>query len=154
MQTEIAMYLKAVEEGCEAVLRECAGVSAEALHWAPSPAANSLATIAKHSFANAERNLLMTFAGESYDWRRDQEFLARDETAESLGRAWARLQPRMRAALESIPESRLFTTLHHPRMGAVPGRAVLLQAVRHLSEHAGEAGLTRGLIDARKGDPD
>ncbi len=112
--------------------------------------ANSLAAIAKHSLANAERNVLMTFAGEQYDWRREQEFLADDETVDGLAAAWSVLKSRMRASLETVPASRLTDTLQHPRMGAVPGRAVLLQAARHVSEHAGEAELTRGLVNTRK----
>lgn len=151
MDVEIEMYLAAVEDGCEAVLRGLDGLGAEAIHWKPAPAANSLAASAKHSLANAERNVLMTFAGEAYEWRRELEFVADDESAESLRQSWAKLQPRMRASLELIPESRLTVTLRHPRLGEVPGRAVLLQAARHVAEHAGEAALTRGLINARTG---
>ena len=145
------MYLAVVEEGCEAVLRTLEGLDREAIRWKPAPVANSLAAIAKHSLANAERNVLMTFAGEPYDWRRDEEFLADSETGESLRLAWTRLQARMRVSLGLIAESRLAETLQHPRMGAVPGRSVLLQAARHVSEHVGEAGLTRGLIVVRRG---
>ena len=89
MDVEIEMYLAAVEEGCEAVLRGLDGLGAEAIHWKPVPAANSLAASAKHSLANAERNVLMTFAGEAYEWRRELEFVADDESAESLRQSWA-----------------------------------------------------------------
>lgn len=150
MNAEIEMYLAAIEEGCEAVIRALEGLSLEEIQWKPAGTANSLAAIAKHSLANAERNVLMTFAGEPYQWRRGQEFLADDETVESLCQAWASLRTRMRRTLEGIPESRLTETLQHPRMGAAPGRAVLLQAARHASEHHGEAGLTRGLLEARR----
>jgi len=151
MNAEIEMYLVVVEEGCEAVVRALDGLDAEAMHWKPAATANSCGAIAKHSLANAERNVLMTFAGEAYDWRRAEEFLADDETVESLRRAWASLRTRMRRSLEAIPESRLSEMLQHPRMGAVSGRAVLLQATRHVSEHRGEAELTRGLIEAGRG---
>ncbi|MEP7215147.1 MAG: DUF664 domain-containing protein [Anaerolineaceae bacterium] len=149
MNPEIEMYLVVVEEGCEAAVRALDGLGAEAIRWKPAATANSLAAIAKHSLANAERNVLMTFAGEAYQWRREQEFLADDETVESLTRAWALLRGRMRSSLEAIPESRLTETLQHPRMGAVPGRAVLLRAARHVSEHASEAELTRSLFNGR-----
>ena len=149
MNAEIEMYLRVIEEGCEAVVRATDGLGAEAMRWKPGDTANSLGAIAKHSLANAERNVLMTFAGERYDWQRDQEFLADDETAVTLAQAWAGLKVRMRASLEGLPDSRLTETLQHPRMGGVPGRAVLLQAARHVSEHAGEAELTRGLVNAR-----
>ena len=151
MNAEIEIYLVAIEEGCEAVVRTLAGLTLEEIRWTPTKTANSLAAIAKHSLANAERNVLMTFAGEPYQWPREQEFLADDETVESLCQAWASLRTRMRQSLRTIAESRLSEMLRHPRMGAVPGRAVLLQAARHASEHVGEAGLTRGLINARAG---
>ena len=148
MNVEVELFLVAVEQGCESVIRSLEGLPHEALRWTPAPGANSLAAIAKHSLANAERNLLMTFAGEPYDWRRDEEFLAADETAESLRAAWTALAARLRASLDKIPEARLTETLQHPRMGALPGRAVLLQAARHVSEHVGESKLTRGLLGA------
>lgn len=151
MNKEIEMYLVVIEEGCEAIVRALDGLPQEAIIWKPAPMANGLAAIAKHSLANAERNVLMTFAGEPYDWRREEEFRADDETGDGLRLAWERLRPRLHASLESIPESRLSEMLQHPRMGAVPGRAVLLQAARHVSEHAGEAELTRALVDARRG---
>ena len=150
MNAEIEIYLVVVEEGCGAVTRALEGLSLEEIRWKPAETANSLAAIAKHSLANAERNVLMTFAGESYEWRREREFLADDETIESLCQAWASLRTRMRRTLEGIPESRLTETLQHSRMGSVSGRAVLLQAARHVSEHDGEAGLTRGLLEARR----
>lgn len=150
MNAEIEMYMAAIEDGCEAVIRALEGLSLEEIQWKPAGTANSLAAIAKHSLANAERNVLMTFAGEPYQWRREQEFLADDETVESLCQAWASLRTRMRPSLEGFPESRLTETLQHPRMGAVFGRVVLLQAARHVSEHDGEAGLTRGLLEARR----
>ena len=149
MNAEIEMFLVVVEQGCEAVVGALEGLPREAIRWTPAPEANSLAAIAKHSLANAERNLLMTFAGESYDWRREEEFLADDETAESLRAAWTALAARLRASLELVPDARLSEILQHPRMGAVPGRAVLLQAARHVSEHAGESQLTRGLLDTQ-----
>ncbi|MEO6399011.1 MAG: DUF664 domain-containing protein [Tepidiformaceae bacterium] len=150
MDAEIEMFLRVVEQGCEAVVRSLQGLAPESLHSAPGPGANSLASIAKHSLANAERNLLMTFAGETYEWRREEEFVADDETADSLCAAWKALATRLRASLELVPEARLTETLQHPRMGAVVGRAVLLQAARHVSEHAGESQLTRLLLDARQ----
>ena len=144
------MYLRVIGEGLASVVRSMDGLDEDAIRWKPLPSANGLASIARHSLANAERNVLGTFAGEPYTWRRDQEFLTDEETAETLRAAWERLHGRMWQALESMPASSLATTREHPRMGTVPGRAVLLRAACHAAEHGAEAGLTRGLVVARQ----
>jgi hypothetical protein len=149
VDTEIEMYLREIEEGLASVLRCLDGLDEEAIRWKPLPGANGLASIVRHSLANAERNVLGTFVGEPYTWRRDQEFLTDQETAETLRAAWERLRGRMWQALESMPATALATTREHPRIGTVPGRAVLLRAACHASEHGGEAELTRGMVAAR-----
>ena len=148
MHAEITMYLQAIEGSVERVLACLNGLDDAAIRWQPLPSANCLAAIARHTLANAERNVLGTFAREPYDWRRDEEFLADAETAASLGAAWANLRRRVREALETMPESSLSGLRAHPRMGEVTGRAVLLQAARHAAEHVGEAELTRSLLRA------
>ena len=150
MDGEVGMYLRAIEGSLARIVGCLAGLEDEALHWAPVASANSLAAITKHSLANTERNVLGTFAGEPYDWRRDEEFLADGETGESLMARWGQLQWRIREALDKAPASRLTDTVEHARMGSVSGRAVLLQAARHGAEHVGEAELTRALIESRR----
>ena len=149
MDAEIEMYLRVIEGGLASVLRCLHGLDEGAIRWNPLPSANSLASIARHSLANAERNVLGTFAGEPYTWQRDQEFLTDQETVETLRATWQLLDGRMRQALESMPAPTLATTREHPRMGSVSGRAVLLRAACHASEHRGEAELTGGLVVAR-----
>jgi len=146
MDAEITMYLRAIAGSLDRVLACLNGLDDAAIRWQPLPSANCLAAIAKHSVANAERNVLGTFAGEPYDWRRDDEFLAVGESGESLQASWRRLQSQMRKALEDASASNLYETVEHPRMGKVTGRAVLLQAARHAAEHVGEAELTRSLL--------
>ncbi|MEO9256174.1 MAG: hypothetical protein ABI305_11565, partial [Tepidiformaceae bacterium] len=70
MDPEIALYIRAVESSCAQVVACIDGLDLEAIHWRPLPSANSLAAIAKHTLANAERNVLATFAGQPYDWHR------------------------------------------------------------------------------------
>jgi len=148
MDAEITMYLQAIEGSMDRVLACLHGLNYDAIRWQPLPSANCLAAIARHTLANAERNVLGTFAGEPYDWRRDDEFLAEGESGESLAASWAGLRERIDHALESIPATSLDAVRHHPRMGEVTGRAVLLQATRHAAEHVGEAELTRALLRA------
>ncbi|MGH2632043.1 MAG: DUF664 domain-containing protein [Tepidiformaceae bacterium] len=149
MDAELAMYLRAIEGSLERVLACLEGLDAQAIQWRPLPTANCLAAIARHALANAERNLLGTFAGQPYDWHRDEEFLAEAETAASLHAGWEALRQRFRDALDAAPASTLEELRQHPRMGEVTGRAVLLQAARHVAEHVGEAELTRALLDNR-----
>lgn len=151
MDPEIGMYLRAIESSCERVVACLDGLDADAIHWRPLPSANSLADIAKHTLANAERNVLAMFAGQPYDWDRDAEFVADDETPQQLRAAWEALRQLMREVIEPIPGNALTELREHPRLGAVPGRAVLLQAARHAAEHLGEAQLTRALALAARG---
>ena len=150
MDAEIEMYLRVIESGLAAVIRCMDDLDEDQIRWKPLLSANGLASIARHSLANAERNVLGTFVGEPYEWRRDQEFLTDEETADSLGAAWERLHGQVWQALESMPASSLATMREHPRMGTVPGRAVLLRAACHAAEHGGEAALTRGLVIAKQ----
>jgi len=149
MDPEIEMFLRVVEEGVGTVVRCLDGLDDEAIRWQPLPAANCLAVIAKHAMANAHRNVLAHFAGEPYDYHRDQEFVLASETAATLTAGWQRLQHRMRQRLDPMPHPTLDAMCEHARMGRVTGRAVLLQVARHASEHAGEAELTRQLVLAR-----
>jgi hypothetical protein len=146
----IETYLGAVVSSVERIVACLEGVEGEALNWRPLPGSNSLYAIATHALANAERNVLGTFAGLPYDWRRDEEFAAAGVSAEPLRARWASLQRRMWEALDPLPASDLKGLRVHPRLGEVPGWAVLLQAARHAAEHAGEAELTRNLVDNRK----
>jgi Protein of unknown function (DUF664) len=149
MDTEIELFLQAVDDSLGVIAACLESLDEEAIRWQPLPAANCLAVIAKHAMANAHRNVLAHFAGEPYDYRRDQEFVLASETAATLAADWQRLQQRMRDRLEPMPHSSLDAMCEHARMGSVTGRAVLLQVARHASEHAGEAELTRQFVLAR-----
>jgi hypothetical protein len=149
MNPEIQTFLAAIEDSCEHVVVCLEGLGGDAIDWRPVAGANTLAVIARHTLANAERNVLGTFAGQPYEWRREEEFVAPAATADELRASWNTLRGRMRAALDDIPAESLGEPRDHPRMGAVPGRAVLLQAARHAAEHVGEAQLTRSLVLAR-----
>ena len=149
MDTEIGTYLGAVDESLEMIMACFEGLDGEAMRWQPLANANCLAVIAKHSMANAHRNVLAHFANEPYDYHRDEEFVLDGEGSASLVTTWETLRRRMRERLDPMPHSSLDAICNHARMGAVPGRAVLLQAARHAAEHAGEARLTRHLVLAR-----
>jgi len=150
MDAEIGMFLAAIDESLEMIAESLEGLDSESIRWRPVADANCLALIAKHSFANAHRNVLAHFAGQPYDYHREEEFALDDETVATLSAAFETLRGRMRGRLDTMPHASLDASCNHARLGKVPGRAVLLQAARHAAEHAGEARLTRQLVLARK----
>jgi hypothetical protein len=150
MDAEIETFLAAIDESLEMIAVCLEGLDDDSIRWSPDGGANCLAVIAKHSIANAHRNVLAHFAGEPYDHRREEEFSLDGETGETLSAAFETLRGRMRARLDTMPHASLDAMCNHARLGAVLGRVVLLQAARHAAEHAGEARLTRRLILDRK----
>jgi hypothetical protein len=145
---EIAQFLEFIEESLDTILSCVDGLNNEEMHWKPeTPGTNCLQVIAAHSLANAERNVLATFYGETYEYDRDAEFKANDVSAVELQARWNGLRSRMRASLAKSDASWLTRECSHARLGIVPGRTVLLQAARHVAEHVGEARLTRALIE-------
>lgn len=150
MDRETGRFADAIASSIDRVVGCLEGVDRESARWQPLPTANSLLSIANHVLANAERNVLGTYCGQPYDWRRDEEFLAPGVTPGLIRESWADLKTRMMLALESCPPDDLVRSRTHPRLGDVPGREVLLQAARHAAEHVGEAELTRALLLARE----
>ncbi len=151
MDDEIGMYFRVTCEALAQVVACLRGLDDVACRQRPVEGGNSLLVIAKHVLANAERNVLHTFAGQPYSWQREEEFRLDQETADGVRSAHETLVTRMRAALEALPGSALDMTVVHPRLGPVPGRRVLLQAAIHAAEHEGEAKLTRALVRASTG---
>jgi len=147
MDAEIAMYLEVIEEAIDKIVGPCLdGIPTPALHFKPLPSANSLAIIARHAMADTRWKVIGSFAGDLYERRRPEEFVAGDETAESLRARWEALRRELHTRLDTIPASRLGELCEHPRLGPIPGRAMLLQAARHTYEHVGEAQLTHDLV--------
>jgi hypothetical protein len=144
---EAAMYERAIVSSAGRILASLDGLDDGALNWRP-PAedANSLYALAAHTLANVERNVMHTFAGEPYAWDREAEFAATGPNGEDLVAQWDTLRRRIHAALRAATPGDLERLREHPRLGAIPGRAVLLQAARHAAEHAGQAELTRALL--------
>lgn len=121
--------------------------------WRPDlPASNCLAVIAQHVLANVERNVIGTYARRPYVWDRDAEFRLAPDAADPAS-VWRELRRRIDAAVEEAGHEAVDAPRDHPRLGEVPGHAVLIQALRHAAEHLGEAELTRTLLMAARGTP-
>jgi DinB superfamily len=151
MDTETAMYFGALTGSLETILRCSDGLDSEALNWRPEGQnTNSLYALTVHTLSNAHRNVLSHYCGESYTYDRAAELREQGESAAALRERHEALVRRMEAALKGAGRQGLTRICDHQRLGKVPGRAVLLQVARHAAEHAGEANLTRALLDARR----
>ena len=151
MDAETAQFWEFIEESLDTILSCVDGLARHGLQWTPDrPGTNSLQVIVSHSLANAERNVLAAFCGEPYNYDRDAEFRVSEVSGAELQGRWDSLRGRMRASLAKSDASWLTRECSHARLGMVPGRTVLLQAARHVAEHAGEARLTRALIEGAR----
>ena len=149
MDPETAMFFGAITESLESILSRTEGMDADSLNWRPDvPAGNSLYALTLHTLSNVHRNILSHYCGEPYAYDRAAEF-RESGTAAELAARHADLVVRMERALEAAGAGGLTRICDHQRLGKIPGRAVLLQAARHAAEHAGEANLTRALLDAQ-----
>ena len=144
MDDETRAFLRELCNAVDTIIGSLDGLDGTDLNWVPPVAgANSLYVIANHSLANAERNVMSTYCGEPYDHRRTEEFLATGDSCAPLKDRWAALRGRMEAGLSAVGPQHLAELCEHANLGRVAGREVLLRAVAHAAEHAGEAGLTR-----------
>ena len=150
MQNEIAAHLTSLGDSLDGIVACLDGLDAAQLNWRPvEGGSNSLCVIATHSLASAEEAVLEVLGGQPVHRVRDEEFLARGDSADPLRRRWADLRPRFSAMLETLPAAELDRERDHHRRGRISGRQALLLVTAHAATHLGEAQLTRTLLDAR-----
>ena len=150
MGPEAAMFLGALEESLDSIVQRTAGLDADVLNWRPPGAnTNSLYAMTAHA---ASRTRTGTSSATTA--------VSRMSTTAQLSSPKRLIRQRSRGPFRGAQGAHggcrrddglagLGRTCEHQRLGQVPGRAVLLQAARHAAEHAGEAALTRELLDAR-----
>ncbi|MCK9486362.1 MAG: DinB family protein [Dehalococcoidia bacterium] len=120
--------------------------------WRPDvPEANSVATLANHTIANAEDNLLGTVCGDDVRYERQADFDTPETEPAAVRARWDALRARFDAHLPSLTDERLHETVEHPRRGPVTRLDVLVVVTRHAAEHLAHADLTRDLYDAQTG---
>ncbi len=146
VNAELEMYRAAIAGSLQRIVACMEGLDDAEIRWAPAGSANCLLVIANHTLENSTRNVMATLVGRDYVWDRDREFRAAELRRDEVVAAFDRLNSEMAAALADLDDAVLSRICEHPRLGAVPGRAVLLQAARHAAEHVGEAELTRNLF--------
>ena len=135
-------------EEVERVLSAADGLDATQLSWAPSTkGANSLLVLAAHTVGAAERHVVRSIGGGEGTGTRDEEFVARGDMAPIRAR-WDAVRRKIVETIDSMPPGRLDDAVPKPsRIRTIHG--VLVHAVAHAAEHAGQAELMRDLIKER-----
>jgi hypothetical protein len=135
-------------EEVERVLSATDGLDATQLAWTPgTKGANSLLVLAAHTVGAAERHVVRTVGGGEVTGTRDEEFVARGDMAPIRAR-WDAVRRKIVETIDNMPPGRLDDAVPKPsRIRTIHG--VLVHAVAHAAEHAGQAELTRDLIKPR-----
>ncbi len=127
------------------VLAATKGLGAAQLAWAPvAKEANSLLVLASHTVGAVERHILVNIAGRKPGATRDEEFAAEDIAG--IRARWDEVRRGIVDVLDSLPPGRLDDDLPGP----APTRSVqamIVHAIAHAAEHAGQAELTRDLAN-------
>jgi hypothetical protein len=136
-----------IERGVDRLIEVAASVSPEDLAHRPEiQGGNSIATLAGHTLANAEDNLLGALLGEDVTYDRERDFASPELDIVAIRARWARIHDTFAAQVEAIEDSRLLVPMEHPRRGAVTGLEVMVVVARHVAEHLAHAELTRDLL--------
>jgi len=146
---EIATFWRYIAGSLDRLVGILDGLGEQELNWCPpAEATNSLYTLAFHTLANAEENILGTLCGQPTERHREDEFTRCVTQATSLQDHWRDLRIRLEVALSALPSTELDAARTHPRRGQVEGRDILIIVARHAAEHLGQAELTRDLMNA------
>lgn len=130
------------------VLGAADGLSAEQLAWTPAAkGANSLIVLAAHTVGAAERHILVNVAGRNPGGTRDEEFAAKADIADVRAR-WDTVKRGIVDVLDNLPSGRLDDDLPGP-VSVRSVHSVIVGAIAHAAEHAGQAELTRDITEER-----
>ena len=133
------------------VIAAAGSLDAAALNWEPIPGASTLSALCLHVLGMTRENVLTHICRVAESHRvRAEEFSPSAETGESLAARWASLRPEVEGALGAQPPERLDDLRVHQTWGEVPARELLHRMVNHAYEHAGQAELTRQLLEAHR----
>ncbi len=124
------------------------GLSAAQLAWTPAAAgANSLLILAARTVGAAERHILVNIAGRKPGGTRAEEFAAKVDIAGVRAR-WNTVRRGVLDVLDSLPPGRLDDDLPGP-VSTRSVQGMIVQAIAHAAEHAGQAELTRHIAKER-----
>ena len=132
----------------ERVIGATDGLSAEQLAWKPTAKdANSLIVLVAHTVGAAERHLLVNIAGRKPAGTRDEEFAAKADIV-GVRTRWEGVKRGIVDVLDNLPPGRLDEDLVGP-VSTSSVQAMVVHSIAHASEHAGQAELTRDLVEER-----
>jgi uncharacterized damage-inducible protein DinB len=145
---EVEAFRGRIKRELDRVVKAVDGLDEEAVNWKPdAPSANSLLVLATHTLGAAEDHVVRQVAGKTITRSRDAEFAAKG-SAEGLRARADEVKRRIDDALNGFDPARLGDERDTPS-GKRTARDMLVHAVAHASEHAGQAELTRDLYRAR-----
>jgi hypothetical protein len=132
----------------ERVIGATDGLSAEQLVWKPTvKEANSLIVLVAHTVGAAERHILVNIAARKPSGTREEEFAAKVDIAGVRSR-WNAVKRGIVDVLDNLPPGRLDEDLSGP-VATRSVHAMIVHAIAHAAEHAGQAELTRDLAKER-----
>jgi|SRR6267378_549701 len=148
--SEIESFRGRVVRELDRIVKALDGLDEEAVNWKPpSPSANTLLVLATHALGAAEDHVVRQVAGKPITRSRDAEFAVNGSAAGVRARA-EEVKRRIDEALGGFDPARMGDERDTPSGKRTP-RDLLVHAVAHASEHAGQAELTRDLYIARRG---
>jgi uncharacterized damage-inducible protein DinB len=150
VSSEIESFRGRLGRELDRIVKALEGLDDEAANWKPdAPSANTLLVLATHALGAAEDHVVRQAAGRPITRSRDAEFAARGSAAGIRARA-DEVKRRLDEALSGLDPARLGDERETPS-GKRTGRDLLVHAVAHAAEHAGQAELTRDLYVAKRG---
>jgi uncharacterized damage-inducible protein DinB len=145
---EVEAFRGRIKRELDRIVKALDGLDEEAVNWKPNaPSANSLLVLATHTLGAAEDHVVRQVAGKTITRSRDAEFATKG-SAEGLRARADEVKRRIDDALNGFDPARLGDERDTPS-GKRTARDMLVHAVAHASEHAGQAELTRDLYRAR-----
>jgi uncharacterized damage-inducible protein DinB len=145
---EVEAFRGRIKRELDRIVKALDGLDEEAVNWKPdAPSANSLLVLATHTLGAAEDHVVRQVAGKTITRSRDAEFAAKG-SGEGLRARADEVKRRIDDALNGFDPARLGDERDTPS-GKRTARDMLVHAVAHASEHAGQAELTRDLYRAR-----
>lgn len=129
------------------VLGTAGKASPEQLTWRPTTNANSLLVLAAHVVGAAERHIVGQVGARQLAGTREQEFTGTIDLVAITNR-WAGVRRAIGDVFDGLPPGRLDEEVPGP-VGSHTVHWLIVHAIAHAAEHAGQAELTHDIAKAR-----
>ena len=129
------------------VLGAAEKATAAQLVWKPAPNANTILVLAAHVVGAAERHIVVQVGAHAGSGPREQEFTGKMDLA-AIKTRWAMVRQAVAEVFDELPPGRLDDEVPGP-VGSHTVHWLIVHAIAHAAEHAGQAELTREIAEAR-----